>query len=290
MPNHGFDPYLALVSPQYSPGYSAFFYRTIRPTYLGIAFNSVLPGSVGGDLFRLYYVLKKFPSQKSAAILSIFVDRLNGLMGILFIACIVSPYYLETFRHNERLFYLMLTCMSIFIGGIFLFVIFVFLLSEKVGIAVWLENKCSQSRWSHSLMPILDAIHTYRNAKLILFESLLISVSTQILLVVVTVIITNMMDLPMLSLFDFMVALVIGQVANLVPLTPGGIGVGEAAFANIILLLNPASTAPYATVFLALRVLSTMAYLPGVFLGVHGFHLLSQQSIDSLPKETVSQD
>src|SRR5579862_9782494 len=40
------------------------FFNTIMPTYVGIAFNNILPGSVGGDFFRLYSIIKKFPKQK----------------------------------------------------------------------------------------------------------------------------------------------------------------------------------------------------------------------------------
>jgi uncharacterized membrane protein YbhN (UPF0104 family) len=85
-----------------------------------------------------------------------------------------------------------------------------------------------------------------------------------------------------------MLALVIGQVANLVPLTPGGVGIGEAAFANVLLIINPGLTAAYATVFFALRLISTAAYLPGVFIGVFGFHLLDKKHLPDANEAEVS--
>jgi hypothetical protein len=52
------------------------------------------------------------------------------------------------------------------------------------------------------------------------------------------------------------------------PLTPGGLGVGEAAFARACDVLEAQrSGAAYATVFLAYRCLGFLAALPGAFFG-----------------------
>lgn len=255
------------------------FLQTIPPTYLGIAFNNVLPGSVGGDFVRLYYILKKFPTQKSAAVLSILIDRINGLMGIFVIACIIAPYYLDLFHHNHTLFYLLLACISFCLSAIMVFFLTIYLLSGQTRLAQWLTTKIKHTRWAQTFMALLAAIHIYSKAKLVILESLIVSMMTQGLLLIVVVILSKIMGLPPLSLFDYMLALVIGQIANLLPLTPGGIGVGEAAFANIILILHPGMSAAYATVFLALRILSTAAYLPGVIIGIFGFNLLHKQKL-----------
>jgi uncharacterized membrane protein YbhN (UPF0104 family) len=55
------------------------------------------------------------------------------------------------------------------------------------------------------------------------------------------------------------------MIANSLPLTPGGLGVGEAAFAQIAHLLEVVRThASYATAFLAMRVLNVLIGLLGV--------------------------
>ena len=258
-------------------GISLSFTRTIIPTYLGIAFNTVLPGSVGGDFVRLHFILKKFPTQKSAAVLSILVDRINGLMGILAIACCAAPFYVEMYRHNDAIYYCLLICAGLCLTGILGFIILVAALSEKTGFSDKINRYFSQTRFANIASSLLVAIHTYRNAKLIIFESLLTSILTQLILLGTILIIGKMMGLPALSPLDYLIALVIAQIANLIPLTPGGIGVGEAAFANTLLLLNPGATAAYATAFLALRILSTTSYMPGVLLGIFGFHLLHRE-------------
>jgi hypothetical protein len=254
------------------------FSRTITPAYLGIAFNNVLPGNVGGDFFRLYFVMKKFPDQKSKAILSIFVDRVVGLMGVLVMACLTTPFYLDTVRHNPVLFYLIVACFSfcaICLVGFFAVTI---LLSEKMNLTDRLKKTMNKSRFAKPLIALLDAIHVYRNSKWIILECLITAMTIQLITLFIVVMISNMMGLPPLAASIYMLALAIGQIANLAPLTPGGIGVGEAAFANIIYLLNPSAVAPYATVFLALRLFNTVAYLPGVVLGIVGFNALNKSN------------
>ncbi len=57
--------------------------------------------------------------------------------------------------------------------------------------------------------------------------------------------------------------------ANSLPFTPGGLGIGEAAFANAALALEPVrSGAPYATAFLAYRCTGDTCDAAGAFLGI----------------------
>lgn len=249
-------------------------WQTMIPAYTGIAFNNVLPGSIGGDLFRLYFVLKKFPTKKSNTVISIFADRITGLLGILVIACVVAPFYLEVFKENAALYFLLLFSMTFCAVSLLAALLLAFLLSEKVNLTNKIQAWFAKRTWSSRLLPVFQAIHIYRNAKLIIVESVLMSIATQMLLLMVVIFITKAMSLPALPLGVYLLALVMGQIANLVPITPGGLGVGEAAFANVILLLYPAPAMSYATVFFGLRILSMLAYLPGVVLGLIRFDKL----------------
>ena len=54
-------------------------------------FNQLLPGGVGGDAMRLYFIFKQAPGKKIGATLSIAMDRLFGLLAICFSRGSVSP-------------------------------------------------------------------------------------------------------------------------------------------------------------------------------------------------------
>ncbi len=61
------------------------FWAAIRLYFLGWFYNNFMPGSVGGDLVRAWYVTKHTDKRFEAA-LSVFVDRAIGLLSTLIIA------------------------------------------------------------------------------------------------------------------------------------------------------------------------------------------------------------
>jgi uncharacterized protein (TIRG00374 family) len=57
----------------------------VRLFYLGLFYNNVMPGAVGGDLIKAWYVTKHTEKRLEGA-LSVFVDRGVGLAGTLLLA------------------------------------------------------------------------------------------------------------------------------------------------------------------------------------------------------------
>ena len=60
-------------------------FAAVRLHFLGLFYNNVMPSSVGGDLIRAWYVTHH-TEKKFEAALSVFVDRLIGLLSTLVIA------------------------------------------------------------------------------------------------------------------------------------------------------------------------------------------------------------
>ena len=61
------------------------FWAVVRLYLLGWFYNNFMPGSVGGDLLRAWYVTRH-TDKKFEAVLSVFVDRVIGLSSTLVIA------------------------------------------------------------------------------------------------------------------------------------------------------------------------------------------------------------
>ena len=55
---------------------------------IGLFFNQFLPGGVGGDAMRLYLIFKQAPQRKVGGGLSIAMDRLFGLLTVVFLATV----------------------------------------------------------------------------------------------------------------------------------------------------------------------------------------------------------
>jgi uncharacterized protein (TIRG00374 family) len=66
----------------------------VRLHFLGLFYNNCMPGSVGGDLIRAWYVTKHTDKRFEAA-LSVFVDRVVGLVSTLMIAAFFYTLFLR---------------------------------------------------------------------------------------------------------------------------------------------------------------------------------------------------
>ncbi len=57
-------------------------------TWAGQFFNSILPGSTGGDVVKIYQLCRVAPDRKAAAAATVVADRLAALMALLLMAAI----------------------------------------------------------------------------------------------------------------------------------------------------------------------------------------------------------
>lgn len=70
----------------------------VRLFFLGWFYNNFMPGSVGGDLLRAWYVTRH-TDKKFEAVLSVFVDRLIGLSSTL----VIAVFFYTLFLRDENL-------------------------------------------------------------------------------------------------------------------------------------------------------------------------------------------
>lgn len=73
----------------------ALTYRSVfMLTWVGQFFNSVLPGSTGGDVFKIYEVCRRNPSRKMAVAATVIADRLSALISLailLLVSLFMAP-------------------------------------------------------------------------------------------------------------------------------------------------------------------------------------------------------
>ncbi len=70
------------------------FWAAVRLHFLGLFYNNCMPGSVGGDLVRAWYVTRH-TDKKFEAVLSVFVDRGVGLASTMIIAAFFYILFLQ---------------------------------------------------------------------------------------------------------------------------------------------------------------------------------------------------
>ena len=56
---------------------------------LGIFFNMFMPGGTGGDVLKIYFLLKEIPKKKAEGLLAVLMDRLIGLLALIMISSVI---------------------------------------------------------------------------------------------------------------------------------------------------------------------------------------------------------
>lgn len=253
--------HLLMIAREIKLGFNQCFFAT----YVGSAFSNFLPSSMGGDVIKLFYIYKQVPQNKSEVTLVLFSDRLLGFMGIFALLLLVTATHLSMLDKQPSLMHLIWLC-NLFCLGLLVGFFFIIRLIKRFQLSVWLEKIISAYRWISILNSFFKTLIHFNLEKIVITKCLLLSIIIQFLMTISIVLIAHMMGFPSILFSHFILAVGIIQIVNLIPLTPGGIGIGEFAFANVLLLLNPGINAAYATIYFAYRLISMLVYLPAVLL------------------------
>ena len=235
--------------------------HTTRIVAMAAFFANFLPGAAGGDIVRGVYIYQASHGRRTGALLSIFIDRLIGLAAfVLFgvVATLSRPH--EVYGVLE---YGIFGVAGVFLAG--LLVLFQF--GHRIA---QLVNRLFTGRWHH-LAAIIDdagaALHQYSRQWPSMLLCLAISLVIVFLVALSIVIVASGMQLGGLSPVEYGIAGVYAMIANSLPFTPGGLGIGEGAFASACVMLEPAtSNIPYGTIFLVFRCVMAISTLPGLLL------------------------
>jgi uncharacterized protein (TIRG00374 family) len=79
------------------------FGAIVSLTWAGQFFNSILPGSTGGDVVKIYHICQMAPDRKAAAAATVLVDRITALFALLLLAgvgLIINPIPLRVLIHS----------------------------------------------------------------------------------------------------------------------------------------------------------------------------------------------
>lgn len=242
-----------------SQGLTLPIWHTIRIVALSLFFANFLPGSAGGDIVRGIYIYQASHGRRTGALLSIFIDRLIGLAAfILFgvVATLLRPHQgFNVFECGIFVF------AALFLVGIAVLFLFGHPIAQRI-------NPFFVGR-SHRLVRIIDdggaALREYSRQWRTVLLAFTISLALVLLTAAAIVIVTVAMQLGGLSMLEYGIAGIYATIANSLPLTPGGLGIGEGAFASACAVLEPTTNGiPYGTIFLLFRCTIVISTLPGL--------------------------
>jgi glycosyltransferase 2 family protein len=231
----------------------------IGTTFIGALTSTFLPGSHGGDLVRVGLASREERLGLSRAAVSVLVDRLAGLVALIAVCLFLLPALPGSSQRQ-----LMLIAGGLLLAGAVSLGLALVLAAPLVALLARLPGRLGTTL-AATARDVLSALGAYLPQPQLLIAAVAISAVQYVLVLAAILALGHAMQFHALSAAGYAVAGGWSMLANALPLTPGGIGVGEAAFAQAARLLEetPSGDA-YATVFLAQRVLSALVGALGV--------------------------
>ena len=200
----------------------------LRLAFIGLFFNLFVPGGIGGDLIKMVYLKRESGDRFPQAVLTVLLDRLLGLAGLLLVAVIslgLNRSLIEESSPEMKGALLMVALASgaALVGGILFF--------------LWpLLSRVGSSRFAHlsARMPdrvlsvggrVVEALHLVRAAPGKLVMLVVVSMFGHLTgTVAVYLVGLGIGAERYLSFVEYVLATQLANLVAAIPLTPGGLG------------------------------------------------------------------
>ena len=189
-------------------------WTALRLTWIGLFANLFLPGGAGGDLAKAYAACRHQPDAKTRAVSTVLVDRLVGLHSLLFVASAAGFFVIGSGCSARQAAVAWVAMAAFAIGTVW------FLL-------LWLPHSDIALRIMPGRFrkPLGDSLVLYRRAWKRIFGIWLYSAFCNALAIASYILVAASLGTP--ATFWQVLAVPLVIVANALPISPGGLGVGE---------------------------------------------------------------
>lgn len=197
--------------------------RRLYPLYLlGSFFNTFLPGLVGGDMVKAYYLYRE-AGEGTRTLASVFMDRYTGFVTLMLMGLVAFPFGLKYFRGS-------------WIEWLLPLIVLVFAVLSLVFFGLRLGDRI------RFLKDFYGYFHFYRRQRGTMARAVLLSAVVQGILVIAVYILALGLGqrIPLASFFIF-IPIVVTMAA--LPVSISGVGLREAAF---VLLFGTVGVRPEA--------------------------------------------
>lgn len=197
---------------------------TLALTFIGLFFNLAMPGGVGGDLIKGYYVVQDNPERRMASAASILVDRVIGFFSMVVMSLIALALNIHLMDGKDDL-------KRMAWGAFLLFIFFIIFLMVALSrrFKNMFEKIFLKIPGGKFFARLHEVFYSYRGHLNILVFALFLSMISQACTVSFFVMVGQAMNVNIpIQAYFFVVP--VGLIAMAAPIAPAGIGVGQAAF------------------------------------------------------------
>ncbi|HPS52748.1 MAG TPA: lysylphosphatidylglycerol synthase transmembrane domain-containing protein [Phycisphaerae bacterium] len=234
-------------------------------TFLGLFFNYVIPGTIGGDLVKALYASKR-TKHTAVLLVTIFTDRIIGIGAMAMLAIIMLGW--------------VLLCGNVTVSQVKPAIIAISIISAIIvcGIVFVLSPKLRRMLFSHKLFSRMviskhfehagNALNEYRRHPLAMICNSMVGLMVH-LTVFGSIALIGHSLLPNIPVYRYFIYLPIIYIIGVIPLTPGGVGFIESMYVEFLAPTAAAVTGLFAVSLLA-RIIPIILSLPGLLVAVKG--------------------
>lgn len=238
------------------------FSQTFFVCYAGAFFNNFLPGGTGGDIARAVMAAKE-TERKIAVVGTIILDRLIGLASVLIMASVVLTFNLKKsgFGQASVLVYGM---MALFLSGYLLY------FNKELRGTRFVEFVKNIMPFKEAVKEADETLKSVNRMKFLIFQTLLLSAICQLSTISVNYGLAQALKIDNVGYAQMVVFISVIFVFNALPISVGGLGVGEMSYVFLF-----ASAGVPANQALALSILYRVSLilvsLPGGAIAMMGY-------------------
>ncbi len=234
-----------------------------RLTLIGIFFNACLPGATGGDLIKIYYAAEGNRGRRTEVGTIILLDRAVGLFAMVLWPLLAAPFFPALIASSGVLQFLLWAAAGLVAGLLVGWIVFAYSSLKDVGLARWAYRTLPLGAY---LERVVNTVHAYRRDGLTLLAATGIALFAHTLSVAVILLCAQATN-PAGAAWEMSMLIPLGFLANTLPTTPGGLGVGEAVFNQLFAI---AGLSGGAAALLSWRVLTILLSLAGLAFYLQG--------------------
>ncbi|MBO9668403.1 MAG: flippase-like domain-containing protein [Bdellovibrio sp.] len=245
-----------------SQNINAKIWPSFKLTLIGTFFNFAMPGGVGGDVIKAFYFTRDNPGSKVVAVTSVLIDRILGLFSMILLALLVMVYDIEHVQTVPTLLHLFWFILALFIAfSLGLALVF----SAKLYHNQVLKKLINKLPMSEKFMKLYESLHLYGKHGPRIIQVIVLSLIAQTCTILFLYVVGMAAGFSDVTAKTYFLVAPLGFMATAIPISPAGVGVGQAAFYFLFNLYTGKSTDLGPTAITAFQVGSFAISLLGAF-------------------------
>lgn len=197
--------------------------QAVNLTFIGSFFGTVLPGMVGGDVVKAVYLCGGAGKRRISIVSAVLMDRVLGTYALFSLGTIalIAAWAADSLNADTTLLMASPIIVAVLTIGALL------VASDRCFNSAGVQKACSAC--PNLVRNLIFSLRSYLVSPRLVVLALLVSVLNHAL-VVTSYVIAAFLLRDKLSVSDYFVISPLAMVMNMVPLTPGGLGITESAF------------------------------------------------------------